>query len=255
MAKTNTPDFDSINMVAPLMLILYLCIGFIPNWQAVDKIAPQWLAMSGLNFLSLLYFVSRRKTIAISLTSTLKSPLSLTYIGFILWAMGSVIYAINPIEVVVNLSRQLNVFLMFFSMGIFFFVLKNKLRLIPWVIAIILGIEVYAVLNEALEMINNSGTINSGVLKGVTANRNITAFSIAIKIPLVLYLIYLEKKIWIRVVMGILVSFQGLFYCSRIDNNCLCCIAYRPLFKSPKKLGSITSNGVFSSSPFYSDFS
>ena len=52
----------------------------------------------------------------------------------------------------------------------------------------ILAVEVYAVLDQALGMFND-GSIIPEKLKGVTANRNITAFSIAIKIPYVLYLI------------------------------------------------------------------
>ena len=70
---------------------------------------------------------------------------------------------------------------MYLSMSICVFNLKNNFRFISWIITIILGFEIFAVLNEALEMINSNGVINSGVLKGVTANRNITAFSIAIK--------------------------------------------------------------------------
>ena len=27
-----------------LILIAYLCIGFVPNLNAIDRIAPQWLA-------------------------------------------------------------------------------------------------------------------------------------------------------------------------------------------------------------------
>ena len=61
----------------------------------------------------------------------------------------------------------------------------------------ILAIEVYAVLEQALEMYR-SGTINPVQLKGVTANRNITAFSIAIKIPYVIYLIIISEKNWIK---------------------------------------------------------
>ena len=41
--------------------------------------------------------------------------------------------------------------------------------------------------------------------KGVTANRNITAFSLAIKIPFVLFLIYLVRKIWGKIVLATLV--------------------------------------------------
>jgi O-antigen ligase/tetratricopeptide (TPR) repeat protein len=202
VAKSTPQNFDSIIFVAPLMLILYLCIGFIPNWQAVDKIAPQWLVMSILNMLSLLYFFSKKTSLAATFTINLKSRLTLTYIGFILWAFGSLAYAINPTEVLVNLSRQLNVFLMFFSMGILLYSLKNKVRFVSWVITLILGVELYAVFNDAFEMINTTGTINSGALKGITANRNITAFSIAIKIHFVLFLIYLEKKTWIKWVLA-----------------------------------------------------
>ena len=218
MAKAAHYNFDSINFISPLMLILYLCIGFIPNWQAVDKIAPQWLVMSILNMLSLLYFFFKRSSLAALFTINLKSRLTLTYTGFILWAFGSLAYAINPTEVLVNLSRQLNIFLMFFSMAVFLFSFKYKLRFIPWVITLILGVELYAVINEALEMINSSGILTPGALKGVTANRNITAFSIAIKIPFVLFLIHLEKKNWLKLTLAAIVTL-GLICLSMIQSR------------------------------------
>ena len=206
MAKSAPQNFDSINLIGPLMLILYLCIGFIPNLEAVDKIAPQWLVMSVLNLLSLLFFFTKRKVLASSLSLNLKSSLTLIYLGFIIWGIGSFFYAINPTEVIVNLARQFNVFIMFFSMAVFTCRLKNKIRFLPWVITSILAIEIYAVLNEALEMINTTGEIIGGQLKGVTANRNITAFSIAIKIPFVLFLIYLEKKNLIKWILTAVVT-------------------------------------------------
>jgi len=218
MAKSSPLNFDSINFIGPLMLIFYLCIGFIPNWEAVDKIAPQWLTMSILNLLSLLYFLFKRISLKLPISLTLRSSMTLTYLSFILWAIGSLAYAINPTEVVVNLSRQLNVFLMFFSMAIFLFSLKNKLRFIPWVITIILGIEIFALLSDALDMINTSGTISSGTLKGVTANRNITAFSLAIKIPFVLFLIHLEKKNWLKLILAAVVTL-GLISLSMIQSR------------------------------------
>ena len=56
------------------------------------------------------------------------------------------------------------------------------------------SIEVYAVIVEAQTMIITKGNISSGELKGVTANRNITAFSLAIKIPFVLFLFYDKRN-------------------------------------------------------------
>ena len=196
MSKSSPTKSDSLALMAPLLIILYLCIGFIPNWQAVDKIAPQWLIMSILNLVSLSYFINIRKSIQGVLTVNLKSKLTLTYIGFILWAVASLIYAINPTEVFVNLSRQLNVFLMFFSMATLSYGLKNKMIFLSWVVSIILAFEIYAVLDQAIELFNSEGRIIGGQLKGVTANRNITAFSIALKIPFVLYLLHIIKKTW-----------------------------------------------------------
>ena len=127
MANRSHFNGSSLNFAAYILVPLYLCIGFIPNWQAVDKIAPQWLIMSGLNLVSLVYFIKNRKTLSNILTLSLKSKLSVTYMAFILWGIGSIFYAINSIEVIVNLARQLNVFLMFFSMTVFAYNLKNKL--------------------------------------------------------------------------------------------------------------------------------
>ena len=206
MAKKSSSSDVTTQFFSACLIILYLCIGFVPNWGAVDRIAPQWLIMSILNLVSFSYFYSVRKSIVGVLSLNLKSKLTLTYIGFILWAMASLVYAINPTEVFVNLARQLNVFLMFFSMAILSYGLKNKMNLLSLVVTLILTVEVYVVLKEALEMINTSGTISSGALKGVTANRNITAFSIAIKIPFVLFLIHRLNKFSIKIILGILIT-------------------------------------------------
>lgn len=198
MAPSRFSNNDSLSFVAPILLILYLCIGFIPNWDAVDKIAPQWLIMSGINLVSFAYFLNRKRDLGNIFTISLKSKLTLSYIAFIIWAIGSLVYSINPTEVLVNLARQINVFLMYFSMFILTYGLKNKLRFLPWLISIILLIEVYSVLSEAIEMFESTGRINGSKLKGVTANRNITAFSITIKIPFIIYLLEKIKKLWIR---------------------------------------------------------
>ena len=59
-------------------------------------------------------------------------------------------------------------------------------------------------MEQALEMYK-AGGINPGQLKGVTANRNITAFSIAIKVPYVLYLVFRTSKLWIKVAYAFLI--------------------------------------------------
>ena len=218
MAKRTSSNFDSSSVLAPLILILYLCIGFIPNWEAVDKIAPQWLIMSTLNLISLFYFIYDRNSLVKAIGFNLNSKLTLTYMGFIFWAIGSLAYAINPTEVLVNLSRQFNVFLMFFSMAVLCYGLKNKLVYLSWVISIILAFEIYAVLDQAIELFNSKGRIIGGQLKGVTANRNVTAFSLAIKIPFVLYLLHVIKKTWKKLTLTALITL-GLISLSMIQSR------------------------------------
>ena len=191
----NKNRFNSI--ITGLIIIMYLSIGFIPNLSAVDKIAPQWVSMTILNGASLLFIAYNQKLYASSIRLILKSNISLIYIVFIIWASLSYFYAINPTEVIVNITRQVNVLLMYLLMGIFLFSFNQKIQFICWIIVLILGVEVYAVIKEAQTMITTNGIISPGYLKGVTANRNITAFSLAIKLPFVLYLFYeLNKSIY-----------------------------------------------------------
>ena len=210
MAKKQNPNFNSIQFLSPIFLVLYLCLGFIPNLEAVDKIAPQWLGMTLLNLASLLTFFLYREKFSKAISPVLSAFISLTYISFILWAGFSYFYAINPTEVLVNITRQVNVLFMFLAMGILLYGIKQRRAFISWTITLVLGVEIYAVLAEALEMVNTSGFISSTTLKGVTANRNITAFSLAIKIPFVLYLIYSLKKESLKIVLSVLVFFTIL---------------------------------------------
>lgn len=209
---------NSSNFLSPLFLIIYLCIGFIPNWGAVDKIAPQWLGMNILNGLVVLYIFFNRKYFLNALSKTLSSKLTLLYGFFILWAAGSFFYAINQTEQLVNITRQLNIFLMYCCMLVLLSSVKYKITFLSWVLSAILTIEIYYVLVQALDMINTNGMISSGSLKGVTANRNITAFSLAIKMPFVYYLLYTNKKTYLKIVLALL-SFSVFLGLSMIQSR------------------------------------
>ena len=218
MPPNRNHSIPIFNFVPSLLLISYLCLGFIPNWMAVDKIAPQWLALSGLNLLTALYILYRRNAYLKAIRTTLGTWMSWLYIGFILWAAASCFYAINATEAVVNVTRQTNVLLMYVHMGILLYPFRSKVLFLSWVIVGILGIEIYAVLEQAYTMVQTRGLIVPVELKGVTANRNITAFSLAIKIPFVLFLIYQVKKQSLRWVLSALV-FATLFGLSMIESR------------------------------------
>ncbi len=253
MAKRHSSNSNALNLLAPLLFVGYLCLGFVPNLQAVDKIAPQWLVMTLLNLVSLTVFIYFRKSLKPEISKIISANLSLFYFGFIIWGGLSYFYAINSTEVLVNITRQVNVLFMFFFMGILLFKIKNRARFISWILSIILSVEIYAVLTEAIQMIKTTGIINPGNLKGVTANRNITAFSIAIKIPFVLYLIGLLKKGSFKVLLTAII-FLALLSLSIIQSRAsfiavgLITVGYIAMqmaiyFKQIKKLRELLSIG------------
>ena len=219
MAKSvpKQSSIDTSNFLPSLLILAFLLVGFIPNIDAVDKIAPQWLYLSILNLLCALFLFFNRKSFKERFTTVLTSYMSISYISFVVWAALSYFYAINPTEVLVNIVRHFNTLFMFLHLGILIYNIKDKNRLLSFSLMAILSIEVYAVLEQALEMYK-AGGINPGQLKGVTANRNITAFSIAIKIPYVLYLVYRTRKFWIKVACAFLILFS-LFSLTMIQSR------------------------------------
>jgi len=217
--KSSKPSkVDVSNFFPSLFIIGFLLVGFIPNWSAVDKIAPQWLYLSILNFVSGVYLFYNRKNFSYRFFSVLSSGMGICYISFVLWAFLSYFYAINPTEVLVNIVRHFNTLFMLLNLAVFLYNIKNKNRLASFAIMLILSVEVYAVLDQFLEMYRTTGIINSEQLKGVTANRNITAFSIAIKLPYVLYLIFVSRRFSVKILYSSLI-FLGLFCLSIIESR------------------------------------
>ena len=219
MAKTapKTKTLDTSNFVPSLFILTFLLVGFIPNLQAVDKIAPQWLFLSFVNLLCGAYLFYKRSSYTERFQVVLTNFMSLFYTGFVAWGAISYFYAVNPTEVLVNIVRHFNTLFMFLHLAILLYNIKDKNNLLSIAITLILSFEVFSVLDQALEMFK-SGGIQSGALKGVTANRNITAFSIAIKIPYVLYLALNNKKLIFKLFNTGLI-FLSLFSLSMIQSR------------------------------------
>lgn len=219
MAKTapKTPTLDTSNFVPSLFILTFLLVGFIPNLQAVDKIAPQWLFLSFVNLLCGAYLFYNRNSYTERFQAILTNFMSLFYIAFVAWGAISYFYAVNPTEVLVNIVRHFNTLFMFLHLAILLYNIKDKNNLLSVAITLILSFEVYSVLDQALGMYKTGG-INPGALKGVTANRNITAFSIAIKIPYVLYLVLNNKRLIFKIFNTILI-FLSLFSLSMIQSR------------------------------------
>jgi len=234
-----------LNLIPFILIVSYLCIGFVPNWQAVDKIAPQWLTLGIINLASTLYVLFRSGDFEYKIPKVINSAITLFYFGFFLWAGLSYFYAINPTEVLVNMARHTNTFFMYVYLALFIQNFKDKDKLFSWVLIIILAIEVYVVLKQATGMFESTGVIDGGNLKGVTANRNITAFSIAVKIPFVLFLLQFKQKKIIQVTLPLLI-FASIFCLTMISSRAsFIAIAMTALMYIIIKLYSYKKNNDF----------
>ena len=218
MSDKNQMILKKNSFYESVFFILYLCIGFIPNLDAVDKIAPQWFFMSLLNLFVGIYIIKNKNTFEDTIIGYFKSWIIIFYTFFIVWAGLSFFYAVNSTEVLVNISRQFNVFFMFINMGILFIPINNKSTFFSIVLSVILGFEIYSIFNQAIVMINKTGVISSGNLIGVTANRNIAAFSIALKIPFVLNLILKFKSSKVKI-FGIITTTFAIIALSIIQSR------------------------------------
>ena len=77
MTVKNQKTFKLPSFYESSIFILYLCIGFIPNLDAIDKIAPQWLFMGFLNIIVGIFIIKNRKSFDEGISSHLKSGTTL----------------------------------------------------------------------------------------------------------------------------------------------------------------------------------
>ena len=196
MSNKNQNILIKFSLYESIICILYLCIGFIPNLQAIDKIAPQWLFMGLLNIITAIFILKNRARFDEKISLYFKSWLTILYSFFIIWGGFSFFYAINPTEVLEKYFQDSLIVSFMYTNSVYLIVfIDNKENFFSCVLTIILALETYFVFDQALDMINTSGEIISGSLKGVTANRNIMRFSIALKYRLFYFLLTKAKNL------------------------------------------------------------
>ena len=116
---------------------------------------------------------------------------------FILWALITIVKAVNLPEAFRNISDQFNYLTAFILILYNLNHIKNKKGFIVDFFLIILTIEVLVIIMLFLIDISSSSfdfALRNSSYKGLTGNINIAAFSIVIKLPLLVYKIINSKK-------------------------------------------------------------
>ena len=161
---------------------------------AIDILAPQWIYLGAVNILACLYFLfSNTATVQAGLSKLSKSIFIYVYLFYFIWSGLSYFYAINPTETLLNLPRLGNTFFAIFFCFLLLHGLENKIVFISRVFIGFLAFELLSFYSDLLTQLENNTFISTD-LKGVAGNKNITAASIAFKVPFVFYSIVSGQK-------------------------------------------------------------
>jgi O-antigen ligase len=213
IGKTNQPE--SAEYVSVIFATIYLLVHFVTDWGGADVMGSQWLYTGTFDLLVLGYIVVNAKIYKDAIEQIFKHQFTLLYTFFVLWALGSYFYAINPTESLVCLGRLVSTFIIFINLSILFYK-RNYEWIFQTIAYIITAILIYDCLFVLSNFSKNLDTMdldqNILALMGNHGNKNVMAASLVIKIPFCLY-VALKNKVGSKMigVIGLLLGFISLF--------------------------------------------
>ena len=208
-------QLDSNHLPKYFLLILYIITGSLSNFGAIDILAPQWIYLGAINIMSCLYFLFTPNALNTAFRPLFKTAFIYLYLFYVIWSALSYFYAINPVETLINLPRVGNTFFALFFCYFLIFNLPNKFFFISRLFLLFLVAELAAYYNDFSSVYSTQG-LNTMAIKGFAGNKNITAASIAFKLPFVLYLLHVLKRPLYRIGLSIIL-FGGVLSVSLIE--------------------------------------
>ncbi len=196
------------NLPELIFLGLFISTGLISNYGALDRIATQWLYLSVINTLGLIYFLNDKKFI-IESNKVFQFKPFIFLVLFIAWGLISYFYALNQEEVIVKAIRwvQLPISL-FILLNFFQSDYLTYVKVISVIVSSILIVELYFTYSTYFQLTQLSAYdfTYAFILKGATGNKNINAASLLIKTPFLIYLISLFRNHLIKYLLaGVLI--------------------------------------------------
>ena len=211
----STLKLDSYDLPKYFLLILYIITGSLSNFGAIDILAPQWIYLGAINILSSLYFLFSPNALNTAFRPLFKSVFIYLYLFYIVWNALSYFYAINPVETLINLPRVGNTFFALFFSYFLIYNLPNKFYFVSRLFLVFLVAELAAYYNDLATVYPKEG-LRVIAIKGFAGNKNITAASIAFKLPFALYLLHSIRRSFYRFGLSI-VLFGGALAISLIE--------------------------------------
>lgn len=198
------------NQVGVVYIILFLFVGFINSAEVIDEIGIQWYYLSFLNLFFLTHLIYKRLKSKNLEINFFKNHLNLLYSLYFLSCLISVIWALNKTVSIDSLSKiaiTLTSLIIFNELKVF---QKIKVYHVSIIFSVLLVLEVFFSLRgyfEIISLTDYENSMASDYLKGITGNKNITAASIAFKLPFVYYLLFNSKNIILKILTLIICAF------------------------------------------------
>lgn len=187
--------------VGKILLGLYFFAFTLPQnvsnlYFVFDRVTIQILYISILNLFVILYLL-KSLNLRFFIDDIRYKYHYVSYLIVIICSFLSLIYAENLIEGIITFSKFFSLFISFSL--IIYIVFKSKIdfiKLFFMFIVVALIAETYVINSKIYQSVVLDGNFltRSMEFRGFTGNINISSFSILIKLPVLIYLIYNEKK-------------------------------------------------------------
>ena len=193
-------------LVANLYLIFLLIGGYVYSTDVVDIVGIQWYYLSYLNilfFIIVIYNKIKKRENQQELFF-LKNPVNLLYFIYFLFCCFSLIFSINLSVSIIGLSKifiSLTSLFIIHELKIYNYIKINHLALI---FSLGLLIEVFMSLKgyfSLIEVTDFKFIMAEVYLKGLSGNKNITAASIAFKLPFLYYFIFKTRNKYLKALL------------------------------------------------------
>ncbi len=209
-------NFQSRDVPKYGLIILYIITGSLSNFGAIDILAPQWIYLGTINLITCIYLLFFSKSQFHDSFARLFSTLYIyVYIFYIFWNVGSYFYAVNSVETAINLPRIANTFFAILFCTILLSKIPKSFFFVTTVFVLFLTAEMVSYYYDLSKIYPVEG-LRVIRIKGFAGNKNITAASIAFKIPFAIYFLLASKRIIFKILMYI-VLFSGILAITLIE--------------------------------------
>lgn len=206
-----------IKKLSQVYFSLLIFTSLTPQFSAADKMAADYLAITLVAIFGVTVAIIKKGN-NITIDKKITTPLIL-YFSFFVVSAFSILFSINKAESLVTLLKLSIILIHLYLIYELRIYEIFKLNYILTLFTVLLSVEIFNSLfplyYEILPVKDYEYSL-SGFLTGLTGNRNVTAASIVLKIPLVVMLMYRSKKISIKILLTAILTlaFINLFFLS-----------------------------------------